>query len=100
MRRPARIRPRSVPALNLTEASSIGIYEGMKNISSFKDDLHNKMPRPFTWHSFVVGAEGSGFKYRPGDNILTEGLCSSHSFLAIAAVVPQIRARHFFTQIL
>jgi hypothetical protein len=67
MRRFARIRPRSVPALNLTEGSSIGIYEGMKNISSFKDDLHNLMPRQLSWHSFVVGAEGSGFKYRPGD---------------------------------
>jgi hypothetical protein len=65
----------------------------MKNISSFKDDLYNLMPRLFTWHSFVVGAEGSGFKCRPGDNILIEGLCSSHSLLANAALVPQIRAR-------
>jgi len=51
------------------------------------------MPRLFTWHSFVVGAEGSGFKYRVGDDILIERLCSSHSILGNAAVVPQIRAR-------
>jgi len=41
----------------------------------------------------VVGAEGSGFKYRRGDNILTESLCSSQSLLPNAAVVPQIRVR-------
>ena len=65
----------------------------MKSISSLKDDFCNLMTRLFTWHSFVVEAEDSGFKNWPGDNVLTESLCSSHFLLANAAVVPQIRAR-------
>lgn len=41
----------------------------------------------------MVEAKGYGFKYRPGDSVLTEGSCNSHSALANAAGVPQIRAR-------